>query len=229
MNESPRALFLLKAIYLSQILLNFEHQYGPWIVTHKGDDAVRRLLDDHYSRQTPGAKMFCRPGNSLVLRNADATTCWISWYSRSRDDGLDDVYECTAFRSTSEHLSSELINWAVYATLVEWGHKFPSGGFITYVDDRKVVPKQQPGFCYLKAGFKVIGRSKARKLLLLHHKIERNYIARKVAAGIKSIQDVINVALESGEYEDALYFQQLALSKEGWLQQLQDKAQGGGS
>jgi len=53
--------------------------YGPWIVTDKGDQTVRTLIDEHYSRQTVGATQFCRPGHNLVLRTPDGLGAWISW------------------------------------------------------------------------------------------------------------------------------------------------------
>lgn len=38
-----------------------------WLEVHKGDTRCRLLADGHYSRQTPGAPMFTRPGYSQVL------------------------------------------------------------------------------------------------------------------------------------------------------------------
>lgn len=52
-------------------------KFGPWLITHKGDPAVRKLFDDHYSRHSKGHSQFCRPGNNLILRKADCTAAWI--------------------------------------------------------------------------------------------------------------------------------------------------------
>lgn len=138
-------------------------QYGPWLVTHKGDRACRLLADRHYSRQHVGAPMFTRPGHNLVLRTAAADAVWVTW-SGIRDDGLQ-AWECTIFRNESEYLSSGMIQSAVAATLAEWGEP-PPDGIITYVDQSRV-RSSNPGFCFLSAGFQRIGKSKRRGLTLL--------------------------------------------------------------
>lgn len=142
-------------------------EYGPWLVTHKGDRACRLLADRHYSRQTIGSPQFCRPGRNLVLRTAPGDAVWVTW-SGIRDDGLQ-AWECAIFRNESNHLSSDMIRAAVEATYIEWGQP-PPDGIITYVDQSKV-RSSNPGFCFLKAGFRRIGRSKRRGLVLLQFKV----------------------------------------------------------
>lgn len=140
-------------------------EYGPWIVTHKGDRACRLLADRHYSRQRVGALMFTRPGRNLVLRTPVGDAVWVTW-SGIRDDGLQ-AWECTIFRNESSNLSSDMIRAAVTATIAEWGQP-PPDGIITYVDKSKV-RSRNPGFCFLSAGFQRIGRSKRRGLILLQY------------------------------------------------------------
>lgn len=135
----------------------------PWLVTNKGDQQCRELADRHYSRQTPGARLFTRPGKNLVLRTESADAVWVTW-SGIRDDGVE-AWECTIFRNESAHLSSELVREAVEVTLREWGTP-PPDGIITYVDQSKV-RSNNPGFCFLKAGWTKCGYSKRRKLLRL--------------------------------------------------------------
>lgn len=147
---------------MQQLMLDLP-QYGPWLVTHKGDRSCRILADRHYSRQHVGAPMFTRPGRNLVLRTAGADAVWVTW-SGIRDDGMR-AWECTIFRNESEHLSSSMIQSAVAATLAEWGVP-PPDGIITYVDQSKV-RSRNPDFCFLSAGFQRIGRSKRRRLVLL--------------------------------------------------------------
>ncbi|WNC17879.1 hypothetical protein [Brevibacillus brevis] len=137
-------------------------RYGMWFVTDKGDRNCRELADRHYSRQSVGNKQFCRPGHNLVLRTALADALWVTW-SGIRDDGLD-AWECTIFRNESGYLSSDMIRWAVRATLKQWGLP-PKDGIITYVDAEKVASRN-PGFCFKKAGFQLIGKSKKGLLLL---------------------------------------------------------------
>jgi hypothetical protein len=42
----------------------------------------------------------------------------------------------------------------------------PPLGMVTFVDEDKVKPKRDPGRCFLKAGFRVCGRTKAGLLAL---------------------------------------------------------------
>ncbi|MNJ32051.1 hypothetical protein D3C77_267060 [compost metagenome] len=146
---------------MNQPMFNFP-QYGMWMITHKGDRSCRLLADRHYSRQTVGHPMFTRPGRNLVLRTAEGNAVWVTW-SGVRDDGLD-AWECTIFRNESEYLSSDMIRAAVGATVSEWGSP-PKDGIITYVAAEKV-RSRNPGYCFRQAGFKLIGRSKNRGLLL---------------------------------------------------------------
>jgi len=153
---------LMKRTEVNQPMLDLP-QYGPWLVTHKGDRSCRMLADRHYSRQTPGADMFCRPGRNLVLRTAPGDAVWVTW-DGIRDDGLR-AWECTIFRNESDHLSSSLVAAAVRATEKEWGRP-PADGLITYVDAGKV-RSVNPGCCFRAAGWRRIGRSKKRGLILL--------------------------------------------------------------
>lgn len=153
---------------VNQIMMDMP-QYGPWIITHKGDDSCRRLADRHYSRQTIGHPMFTRPGRNLVLRTAEGNAAWVTWYGL-RDDGLD-AFECTLFRNESEHLSSYLIRAAVEAIREEWGPFLPPDGIITYVAANKV-RSTNPGCCFKIAGWKRVGESKKRKHLLFQWKGE---------------------------------------------------------
>ena len=146
----------------AQIMFDLS-KYGPWIITNQGDQACRLLADRHYSRQTIGHPQFCRPGRKLVLRTALADALWVTYHGFREDKR--EAWECTIFRNESKYLSSELIKYAITATLAEWGPP-PRDGIITYVDPSKV-RSTNPGFCFLKAGFKKIGRSKKRGLILL--------------------------------------------------------------
>ncbi len=149
-------------VTLNQIMLDIP-QYGPWIVTNKGDRSCRLLADRHYSRQHHGHPMFTRPGRNLVLRSAEGDAVWVTW-SGVRDDGLN-AWECTMFRNESNYQSSDMIRAAVMATLSEWGDP-PDDGIITYVDASKI-RSTNPGYCFKVAGWKPIGRSKRRQLILL--------------------------------------------------------------
>lgn len=88
-----------------------------WRETDKGDPRCRRLADRHYSRQTPGARMWTRPGYNFVLYTPDGRGAVFVWWrpkwesgilGTERADGLRAI-ECTIFRNESGIRSSELI------------------------------------------------------------------------------------------------------------------------
>jgi molecular chaperone DnaK (HSP70) len=47
-----------------------------WLITDKGDQDVRLLADEHYTRQTPGALSFTRNGQNLVFVTPDLLAGW---------------------------------------------------------------------------------------------------------------------------------------------------------
>jgi len=57
------------------------------------------------------------------------------------------------FRNEGPHKASELIRQAVRVTRFLWGDP-PADGFVTYVDPKKVRQKQNPGHCYVIAGWR---------------------------------------------------------------------------
>ena len=72
---------------------------------------------------------------------------------------------CSAFRNEGAGLSSSLITSAVACTRQIWGEP-PDMGMITFVDQTKVKPKANPGYCYLRAGFKSAGHTKGGLIAL---------------------------------------------------------------
>lgn len=62
------------------------------------------------------------------------------------------------FRNEGAGLSSELIREAISATRSVW--EPPPLGLVTFVDRGKVRAKRDPGYCYLRAGFSVVGETK---------------------------------------------------------------------
>ncbi len=205
---------------MTQLCLNLFQQYGPWIITTKADQDCRETFDRHYSRDPKkiGNKQWTRPGRNLVLRTADAKAIWVSWGGKFRDDGLE-AYECSVFRNESEYTSSELIKWAIFATVCEWGGDIPKDGFITYVNAEKV-NSEIPGYCFKRAGWKKIGRSKRRGLLLFQTTMERNFFAMQKLEACKSLreaQEGLHLALEGGEWSEAPWFQQEAMRLQDYM------------
>ena len=124
----------------------------------RADPFAREIADRHYNRQKIGAKQFVPPGRCVVFvipREAFWITSWpFAQYVKHAWAG---AWVCSAFRNERRdlHLSSELIREALAATHHEW--QPPSEGMVTFVDRSKTRPKQDPGYCYLKAGFHVSG------------------------------------------------------------------------
>src|SRR5262249_24688620 len=138
-----------------------------WMLSWRADPMARRIADRHYNRQTIGADQFVPPGRCVVLRTlaADAL-CVTSWpfpeYVQHEWAG---AWVNSLFRNENpDNLSSEMIREAVAATLWIWPDP-PELGLITFVDAGKVRRKRDPGRCYRKAGFQLVGETKEEGLL----------------------------------------------------------------
>lgn len=146
-----------------------------WRLSWKADPRALPLADRHYNRQKVGAPQFAPPARHvLVLLTEPADALWISaWpdaeYVRHAWAG---AWVCTLFRNESPHLSSDLIVEAVAATRHAWGDP-PELGMVTFVDETKVRRKRDPGRCFLRAGFEVVGRTVDRNLVALQLVPER--------------------------------------------------------
>ena len=130
-----------------------------WRLSHRADPEALPLADRHYSRKTPGSPQFVPPGRCLVLL-ADRALWVTSWplaeYVRHAWPG---AWLCSLFRNEGEDLSSSLIRDAVAATRWRWPDT-PELGMVTFIDRAKTRPKKHPGYCFLKAGFEPVGRTK---------------------------------------------------------------------
>lgn len=138
-----------------------------WMESWKADPEARRLADRHYNRKKVGAVQFVPPGRALVLTTLNRDAFWItSWpfaeYVRHAWPG---AWVCTAFRNESKERASELIVEAVSATRAEFGDP-PELGMVTFVDPKKIRHTRQPGRCFIKAGFKVVGTTKGGLIAL---------------------------------------------------------------
>lgn len=131
----------------------------PWRLSDRAEPAAAAIADRHYNRQKIGSPQFVPPGRCLVLL-ADGPALWItSWpfaeYVRHRWPG---AWVCSAFRNEGDSLSSELILSAVAATRWRWP-EVPELGVITFVDAKKVRYKRDPGYCFIRAGFRNVGHT----------------------------------------------------------------------
>lgn len=133
-----------------------------WLLSHRADPVARAIADRHYNRQKIGTPQFVPPGRCLVLVTEDVSAFWISsWpfaeYVKHQWAG---AWVCTAFRNEGTMLSSELIREAVACTRWKWP-MIPLLGMVTFVNADKVRHKRDPGRCFLKAGFRRAGTTKA--------------------------------------------------------------------
>lgn len=148
-----------------------------WIESWRADPVARELADRHYNRQKIGSKQFVPPGRCIVLVTDDGKAFWISAYPIAKyvQHAWAGAWMCTAFRNEGAGLSSELITEAVAATrwLAErtpsWeGGAPPPLGFVSFVDPTKTKPKNDPGYCYLKAGWTRLERCTKKDNLVVY-------------------------------------------------------------
>lgn len=134
---------------------------SPWRLSDRADPSSRQIADRHYNRQKVGAAQFVPPGRCLVLRAFDDSALWVtSWpFAEFVRHAWPGAFVCSAFRNeTGAFLSSDLIGSAVAHTRWTWP-SVPELGMITFVDAEKVRHKRDPGRCFLRAGFRTVGRT----------------------------------------------------------------------
>ena len=133
-----------------------------WILSHDGNVHARKLADRHYSRESKGSKYFVGIGEKIVLISPDgrALFTWLRSRPEYRGDGIDGV-NCQIFRNESPVLSSKLILEAEKFAVERW----PGLKLFTYVSKDKVKSKN-PGWCFIKAGWKYQGENKKGNLRL---------------------------------------------------------------
>ena len=134
-----------------------------WYLTKDGDVSCMALFRRHYSHRKYAdgrdVKLFCGPGEKIVLRTkaADALFVWRRFIDDSGQEGIN----CAVFRNESPHRSSELIRQADAIA----DHIWPGCRHYTYVDSGNV-RSRNPGYCFIVAGWKRCGVTKSGKLIL---------------------------------------------------------------
>ena len=130
-----------------------------WTISHRADVRALVLADRHYNRQKPGTPQFVPPGRCLVLLTPETDALWVtSWpFAEWVRHAWAGAWVCSCFRNESDHLSSGLIMDAVAATRWRYGDP-PELGMVTFVNDDKV-RSTNPGYCYLMAGWRRVGRT----------------------------------------------------------------------
>ncbi len=141
---------------------DLEFPVGLLMPVGRCDPLVVELANRHYSRKRP-ANAVGSPARSLVLRDFAGTVAFVWTWPRDgyRRDGQTGA-NCEMFRNESGWRSSDLI----IAAEAWVRHAWPGvGRCFTYVDATRV-RSPNPGYCFLRAGWHRVGRSRSGKILL---------------------------------------------------------------
>lgn len=134
-----------------------------WWLTKDGDVALLALYERHYSayryRDGRVRRLFIGPGEKIVLRTADGRAGF-GWRKFIDDSGQNGI-NCAFFRNESEARSSELIRQADAIADAIW----PDSRHYTFVDPQRI-QSRNPGFCFLKAGWRKCGKTLGNLLIL---------------------------------------------------------------
>lgn len=129
-----------------------------WNLSDRFDPHGAAIADRHYNRRKVGSPQFVPPGRCLVLTTP--TALWVtSWpFAEFVRHAWPGAWICSAFRNEGEVLSSTLIEEAVAATRYRWPD-VPDLGMVTFVDPAQTRRKRDPGRCFRRAGFRVVGKT----------------------------------------------------------------------
>ena len=136
---------------------------GWWHVVSRRDPRALALADRHYSRQTIGGVELFPPGRRLCMLTADGLALW------GAVENLDPAgairWRVTIFRNEGPALSSILVREATERTYSYWRAHYGAvpGRLTTEVDPDRVRRKRDPGRCFLRAGWDVIGRGRGHR------------------------------------------------------------------
>lgn len=130
---------------------------GHWLPAKDGDERALALYLRHYSarayRDNRPRRLFVGPGSKMVLMTADcrALFVWRKFIDNSGQTGVN----CAVFRNEGPILSSTLIREACELAWRRW----PGERLYTYVNPDRI-ESQNPGYCFLKAGWRRCGYTK---------------------------------------------------------------------
>lgn len=138
-----------------------------WEPSHRADPRALALADRHYNRQKIGTPQFVPPGRCYVLVSVCGKAVWTtSWpFAEYVKHAWAGAWVNSIFRNEGAGLSSDLIRDAIAHTRTFWPD-VPSLGIVTFVHAAKVKAKRDPGYCYLMAGFRNVGKTKGGLIAL---------------------------------------------------------------
>lgn len=152
------------------MLLFYDDLY--WVQVNDGDPRAFDIFRRHYTyrkgrkrdqnRNKKNGNRMVGPGESIVLIGNDGKALFIWKKQKYSQDGHTGI-NCVVFRNENkEVLSSEIL---LQAEKIAWA-RWPGERLFTYVNARKI-KSPNPGYCYKVAGWRQIGITKARKLIIL--------------------------------------------------------------
>jgi hypothetical protein len=127
-----------------------------WVHSRDGDETAFAMFRRHYSakkNKKPKIRQFVGPGQKMVLVGWFCAALFV-WRKFIDDSGQNGV-NCAVFRNESPHLSSDMIIEAMHLAWERW----PGERLYTTVDPRKV-KSQNPGYCFICAGWRRCGTTK---------------------------------------------------------------------
>jgi hypothetical protein len=126
----------------------------------------REIADRHYSRQTPGAREFMANGETLVLLHESEAGVAVWGVIHNLDPAGGIRWRCSIYRNESSLRSSDMIIEATSITYDHWRRRsWPSVPLQTEVDPSKVRRKRDPGRCFRRAGWSVVGERRGLVVL----------------------------------------------------------------
>jgi hypothetical protein len=162
LEKSPEA-FIKNMVHMSMQIPFLPFFTDVWVEVRDGNQAGQQLFSRHYSKYIykdgRRPKLFVGPGSKMVLITQDgkALFVWRKFISGSGESGVN----CAVFRNEGGQQSSMLI---LEAEKLAW-QRWPGERLYTYVN-AKMVRSVNPGYCFKKAGWKICGETKKRKLLI---------------------------------------------------------------
>ena len=134
-----------------------------WIIGQDGEPELRALYDKHYSsykyRDGRKPKKFVGPGEHIVLTLPNRSALFV--WRKFRDDSGQTGVNCSVFRNESGTLSSDLIREADAIADFCW----PGERHYTYVR-ATAVKSENPGWCFICAGWEHCGYTKGGLIIL---------------------------------------------------------------
>lgn len=136
-----------------------------WVQIRDGNVFALSIFERHYSKRhyKDGriVTRFVGPGQRIVLMTTDGNALFVWRKFISMDDQVG--VNCSVFRNEGNLLSSALILDAEKFAVQRWPAETR---FFTYVDEKKI-KSSNPGYCFILAGWRRVGRTKKRGLIIL--------------------------------------------------------------